>query len=288
MQLAALLLTASALVATPDLTRELQGVRSNAMGGAHRGVGTSNDAIIVNPSGMAVLPRYGVELQYGYAPSENVQRFHASVVDSKSGRLAAGLAYTHDRGTYKGVDIGLHRIYLAAAYPILPNLGLGVTARNTRGDVVSMQGQQRDISEYSADLGLTYVTSFGATLGAAYQGVLRGSNTILSPPVLGFGASYSAGMFTLASDLLFDLRDQDIAKPSYLAGAELFVARSCALRAGYSRRPIRGATAWLTDEDMLSGGIAFSDGQGSLDVSYRQSIDRLTHWELIAGFKLFM
>ncbi|MCK5689391.1 hypothetical protein KAI87_08980, partial [Myxococcota bacterium] len=46
---------------------EYIGVRSMGMGGAHRGVGTSNDTLYLNPAGMAVATRYGVETAYQYS-----------------------------------------------------------------------------------------------------------------------------------------------------------------------------------------------------------------------------
>jgi hypothetical protein len=249
---------------TPDLSREFQGVRSSAMGGAHRGVGTSNDTVILNPAGMATLQRY-----------------------SKSGPVAGGLAYTLDRGKVGDTTVMLHRLYLAAAYAITDNIGFGLTNKHVRGDYADSSTGARDVAEYSADLGLNLVTNFGAALGITYQNLIRSKNTLLSPPALGFGLAYNSTVFVIAADLILDMRDMQNKRLSYLVGGEYFLARMFALRAGYARRPFREAQAWAGDENMVTSGLGFIDKAGALDVTYSQSVTRLNHWDIIAALKMY-
>src|SRR5689334_11365242 len=100
MLLSVLPLAAALCLGAPDPAHtyeEFHGVRSAGMGGAQRAVGTSNDTLTLNPAGMAVVPRYALELQYAYLPKLGLSHINISAVDSKSSPVAGGVAYTHDK-----------------------------------------------------------------------------------------------------------------------------------------------------------------------------------------------
>ena len=116
----AFLLAAVASAASPArtedaLAHELEGVRSLAMGGAHRGVGTSNDTIYLNPGGMALVRRYAIELQYGYSPHDRLNQFNISAVDSKSGPVAGALG-----GYLTGSNTGAGAVSMPLATALVP------------------------------------------------------------------------------------------------------------------------------------------------------------------------
>ena len=76
-------------VATTAVFDEFRGIRSSAMGGAHRGVGTSNDSIILNPAGMAIKRRYNIDANFSFNKVDNLNKANLSIVDS-TGPIAAG------------------------------------------------------------------------------------------------------------------------------------------------------------------------------------------------------
>src|SRR5438105_1958140 len=67
--------------------------RSTAMGGAHSAIATSNDALTVNPAGMAQARRYHFELDGLYAPDFPAQAVMASIVDTASTPVASGILF---------------------------------------------------------------------------------------------------------------------------------------------------------------------------------------------------
>ena len=122
---------------------QLIGARSLAMGGAHRGMGTSNDTLILNPAGMAATKRYASELFYQYNTQDHISRVMVSAVDSKTSPIAAGLAYTREWGNPSGADIGLNRIYFGLAYALVPSLSIGITGQNARGNFLTHEVRQK-------------------------------------------------------------------------------------------------------------------------------------------------
>ncbi|MEZ4272059.1 MAG: hypothetical protein R3C68_11720 [Myxococcota bacterium] len=140
------LLLCAAPVSKAGVYQEMKGLRSEAMGGAHRGLGTSNDTLFLNPAGMAMLRRYSVDLLYGYTSIDNLNHISVTAVDSKSGPLAGAVGYTHDRGELNGLDAKFHRAYGAIAYPIFEGVGLGLTGRYVRGDIERVDGTTEHLS----------------------------------------------------------------------------------------------------------------------------------------------
>src|SRR5262245_27093677 len=98
------------------------------MGGAHRGVGTSNDTIMLNPAGMAIRKRYAIDGSYAYSAQDTLSHISISALDSKTAPVAGALAYTHDRGDHEFSNVEMNRIYMASAYPIFDWLAVGITA----------------------------------------------------------------------------------------------------------------------------------------------------------------
>src|SRR3954469_18063599 len=92
------LMFGAASVRAQTLPDEFAGVRSLGMGGAHRALGTSNDTLYLNPAGMAIMKRYSVEASYAYDALFKLTEVGGSIVDSKSGPVAGGVGYTHERG----------------------------------------------------------------------------------------------------------------------------------------------------------------------------------------------
>ncbi len=90
--LGALLLLAAPAPARAAL--DLQGTRSIAMGGALRASPTGESAILLNPAGMTLLRNYIVAGLYQFRVSDDASLVNASVVDSATNKVAAGLFYS--------------------------------------------------------------------------------------------------------------------------------------------------------------------------------------------------
>src|SRR5436190_8297769 len=65
--------------------------RATAMGGAHAAIATGNDALAVNPAGLAQVRRYHLEVDGLYDSRFPAQAILVSLVDSASAPIASGL-----------------------------------------------------------------------------------------------------------------------------------------------------------------------------------------------------
>src|SRR4051794_24259548 len=99
--------------------------RSNAMGGAHAAIATGNDALAVNPAGLAQVRRYHLEVDGLYDAKFPAQAVLASLVDSVSSPVATGALWSRwasgqPSGRGEGWSLGL-----AYAAPVAQGLFLG-------------------------------------------------------------------------------------------------------------------------------------------------------------------
>src|SRR2546427_12867430 len=68
--------------------------RATSMGGAHAAISTGNDALTVNPAGLAQQRRYHLELDGLLDSRFPAQALMASVVDSTSSAVATGFLFS--------------------------------------------------------------------------------------------------------------------------------------------------------------------------------------------------
>ncbi|MEL6546233.1 MAG: hypothetical protein AAFQ82_16515, partial [Myxococcota bacterium] len=262
---------------------EYVGVRAPSMGGAHRGVGTSNDTLYLNPAGMAIAQRYSLDAGYAFSPFDNLNRFNVSVVDSKSGPVAGGVGYTLVNGDGDGLDANIQRFYGALAYSLIPNLTLGATVRHIRGslsDAINEDGErvEREVRAWNGDIGLA--AQFGSIgAGLVYQNVLNADeeDELFTPRTLGGGISFTTGPLVLAADAVNRIDDDEF---SYNVGAEYFLQESYALRAGYAYEPFVDREGQGDNESIVSGGLAYITGQGAVDLGFLRSLERARNWQL--------
>lgn len=270
---------------------ELAGVRSSAMGDTHRGIGTSNDTLYLNPAGMAIGRRYAVDFNYGYSPFDNLTHLNVSAVDSKSGPVAGGVGYTRTRGDSEGAAVTLHRIYVSAAYPIMQNMAFGVTTKYVRG-TLTHQGKVRNVKMYNYDVGLIIRLGQGIGLGLSAQNIIRTADTDLVrlvPLTFGGGLAWNGSPIVIGADIVVEARDSDDLQYSYHAGAEYFYMNQFPVRIGYRREPYEKRTdGTLQIENIVTGGAGWVNAGGALAFSYERSLDRPKNWSLVAAFKFFI
>jgi hypothetical protein len=267
------------------LQREFQGIRSAAMGGAHRGVGTSNDTIALNPAGLAIAQRYSFDAEYGYSPLDGLSRMKLSAVDSKSAPVAAAVQYALDIGNKHNIDTALHRLYFGVAYPLADFLSFGMVSKAIYGKFNNSSGKKIEVADYSVDFGLSACIAKFVGLGFTYHNLVRESRAVLLRPALGFGTSMNIMGLVAAFDLRMDLDNSNPRYFSYHAGGEYFIQNTVALRAGYLRQP---TVAQSAINDRITAGIAFVDNAGALDFTYVQSVQNKSDWQLITALKLYL
>ncbi len=274
---------------------EFVGVRAPAMGGAHRGVGTSNDTLYLNPAGMAISTRYSFDAAYAYSPFDNLNRFNASIVDSKSGPVAGGVAYTYMNGDDDGLNASIQRFHGAVAVPLVESLVVGLNVRHVRGslsDVFDEEGarSERSVRIWNGDIGISALLG-SVGVGIVYQNVLNldDDEEAFAPRTLGGGVSFNTGQLVLAGDIVSTFRnggnESDL---SYNLGAEFFLQDIYAIRAGYRYEPFIRRNGEEDNESILSGGLGYVTGRGAIDLGFWRSLERARNWQLIAAVRLFL
>ncbi len=272
--------------AQADIFREVAGARSLAMGGAHRGLGSSNEAIWLNPAGMALTKHYSIDLQYDYAGGDRLQHGNASVVDSKSSPVAAGVSYTRDWGNPSGVNPSINRTHVGMAYALGSMFALGGTVHNISGDY-AVDGGRQSVTDWSGSAGAALSLGGMAALGAVWHNIISPKNDRLLPPSLGFGAAVHVGGLAVASDVEINLRDDIHRRTAYHAGAEFFAMEMVALRGGWrvgASDPARTGA----DAQYVSAGIGLINEAYGLNYSLERSLEQQPHYSMLGSFQIFL
>jgi hypothetical protein len=269
----------------------LAGDRSYAMGGAHRGLGTSNDTLFLNPAGMAAVRRYGLDIDYGRTGVQDQQFFSFSIVDSKSGPVAGGLAFSHQgSGAFSG---GANHLYLGAAYAISDAIAFGFNVHNVRGGYDDFAAKHYGVNGYSGDVGLMLTLGEVLGLGVSYTNVWRTGDSDtrqLLPQVLGFGIGSTLGLASLAVDLTVPTNSNpsQYGGTAFHAGLEYFAAGLVPVRLGYSHQRTTQADGSNPVRNYLSGGLGWATPGGAIEISYRRALEAAKDWGFLGALKLFI
>lgn len=278
----------NAPVAHAGIEAEFHGARSTAMGEAHRGVGTSNDTLYVNPAGMAIIRRYGLDVQYGYDARLGLSHVNISAVDSKSGPVAGAAAFTNDRGGGPALDANLNRFYGGIAYALTEVLAFGVTGRHLRGDFKDEAGNRQNVSLYTGDVGLSLRLGDSLGLGVSYQNAVRTNHPELTPHAVGAGVAFATPQLIVAFDSVYLLDERNNQRFSHHAGGEYFVQGGIPVRIGWRRTGYADREGTARLEDIVSAGIGWVNPGGAIDVAYTQSLARPRERSIIVGLHMFL
>ncbi len=265
---------------------EFAGGRAQAMGRAHRGIGRNNEAIILNPAGMAMMPRYSIEMQYGYRGEGHLNDVTASVVDSKSSRLAAGLRATRIWGNPSGLDVGLYQLAAGSAWSLGERLALGVTAKNHRGHWrPSPRSDEQEISSWSGTVGMMARLSQALSLGVTWENVLHGdlAHSVMLRPAAGAGLGVQLGRLSIAADGRIDLRPGASRLPDLAAGVEVMPLSAVACSLGYYTDQV---LVGLPRRQAITGGLGLRSPTAGFLLSLERGLGAGSAWGVFTGLNL--
>ena len=271
-----------------DLPPDVAGSRSLAMGGAHRGLGNSNDALYLNPAGIALNKRYGVEMQYLYTGGANQNLLNSSAVDSKSGPVAGGLGYSRIWGNPSGTDAQLNRMHAATAVAFSQFLAIGLGGDYLRGKLRNPgAAHHRELNAINASLGLSLRLGQLLGLGLTYDNLLSKKEQDLQPQVMAVGSSLNLGIVTLAADLSRLMRAHAQHPWAIQVGAEALIGSSLAVRAGYQDTPSDRARMG-PGRSSLSGGLGIVSPSSAINLSYEQRLGTGSLWRVMGGVVFYL
>ncbi len=257
-----LALTLSSLVhaqAQVDDLREVQTARATAMGGAYRALGLGTEAVLGNPAAMALWKTYRMELTGGWDLHNKDVEGGLSIMDAKTGDLAAGLDY-HLLSLRSGDSRATaHYSTLAFAFPLTPGVLIGTSIHYLR------LGGARPANATTVDAGVLLRLSDGLTAGFSAHNLIDTQNEALTR-YYSVHAGYLAGLLTVAADVRADFETGDKALYTYSAGAEYILSQTLPVRFGYTYDGLRKASR-------LGMGLGFLTGEGGgFDLGYRHDL----------------
>lgn len=222
-------------------TLEELGPRARSLSGAYRAIASDNDALYYNPAGIAKAPKYNLAVDYLFDITHPHHTVGASVVDSKTGVLTAGLAYhlgiiPADQSTQLS-----HQALLALAIAPHNVLSLGAELKyfwlpstGTRGAASYLTGDFGVLASLPAGLSLSAVGYNLIPVEYAELPMALGAGAALNLGGALIGPSGAYSGLTLAFDwVLKDLLKQEKLRHSLHGGAELLLFEMWALRTGY-------------------------------------------------------
>ena len=249
--------------------------RATAMGGAHAAISTGNDALAVNPAGLAQGRRYHLEVDGVYDKRFPAQAVLASLVDSVSSPVATGALWTRwASGQPAGRGEGW-------------SLGLGYAGAVAAGTFL---GGETKYLRFHTPSGL--VQKFAQDVGVlskrgnfSYAAVLQNISTEKIPlfPLTGTAAVAwgTDADWHIAFDYKADLSDTSSVKSKLASGLEVLLGDALALRGGATWD--LSASQWW-----LSAGIGILTEKGGLQIVWRRRIEGPYDQLYEAGLTIFL
>lgn len=264
----ALLLGAGAISPGFARAQDIEGARSLGLASSQRALGNANEAIFLNPGGLALGQFYSIELGYMDDARGSDRRFNASVVDSQAGQIAAGLSYAYitrrpDELPSGDERVEGHRAELSLATRIFDTAGLGVTGRYLSfSRKLGEEDRPGGFKEFTLDAGVQW--RIVETLGIGFAGYNLLNSKLRELPISwGAGLGFMSGGITIEADVRYNAQ---IGKAMYSGGAGYVIADTVPIRAGLAYD--------LADDSLtLSLGLGFNVDRFSIDLGYRQRLD---------------
>jgi hypothetical protein len=248
---------------------DLSGARSMGMGDAFRAVGTSNEAIYLNPASLEAQPRYEYELFGHYDQGRPDIDFGGSIADSSAGPIALGLSYIRwiEGDPDQRVTASIYHVALAA--DLGPNISLGVTGKWLH------YSDNKVHNVVTPDLGLLLKFDLVNVAAVAYN--IVDVHSPQAPRQVALGASIgSETSFKGTIDVVGDFDSRPDFSLAFHGGLEYLVVSVLTLRVGYTEDRIRM-------DRFVSGGISLFIPPGiGLDLAYRQQIGGVETSRMIA------
>jgi hypothetical protein len=253
---------------------EIQGPRGIGMGGALNALGTSTEALYLNPANLPLARAYHFELLGSYWPEAQRYSVGGAVLDSSSSRLAGGFAGSgscQDCFDSNGIHRNFTDLRLAVAYPFGNYVSIGGVLRylhvdqslNTGPfglDLVSGGNPNGPVmSTAMLDFGITVLPIPQLRFGLVGHNLTDPGNG-LAPTTLAGGVGYQGGIFAVEADMLGDFTTFGHPEARVMLGGEVFVGQHVPLRLGY--RYDNG-----TKSDGLYGGVGYIAKQWSVEFS---------------------
>ena len=249
--------------------------RSLSLGGADAAIATSNEALMINPAGLAQTQRYHFELDGAADWRFPAQGITASIVDSKSSPVASGILFSRwgsgqPSGRAEGWLLGFAYAYPAGSFYV-------------GGETKYLRFHTQDglITKVAQDIGLL------ARRGSfSYAAVVRNISFSSLGPLFPLTTTAAVAWgsdadWHLALDYKADLSDTNNIKNRFSGGVEYLIEQSAVLRAG--------GTYDATNKLLyFTAGLSLLAEYGGVHVAFRRRLQGGFDQVLEAGITVYL
>lgn len=275
----------------------IESARGMALGSGMRSASASTQAQAENPANLPVAALYHMESFFAYQPQAKRYGAGASVVDSATSRLAAGLSA---RGLFGDNDSGDNsgwegRLSLGMGLGDYVSLGLAgryanltVSDPRARPERPVEPGGDPDrtfkVKAFTLDAAVSIRPVSGLILSALGYNLIA-TDSPLAPQLLGGAVSYVIQSFALGGDLLVDTNRADVfsggAKLKVGGGLEWLAEGVAPVRVGYMYDQGR-------HQHFVTGGLGYVDQRFGVQLSVRQSVAGVTETTVFSAVQYFV
>jgi hypothetical protein len=289
------LLAVAASAETPlEGTLPTMDPRPLGMGMTLRAAPSATAGIYLNPATIAMAKLFHLELMYQYTGEDSESTGGIAVVDSITTVVAAGLSFNYSRIDKANTEHESYDGRLALAGNFADVFFVGLTGRylrveqntsrskwgpNGRAAMPASGSQNVDGFTFDAGVALKPVDVFSIGV-VGYN--LTDTGSIFAPIKLGTGLSiFALDMLVIEGDVVLDFTSFEKVNEEIHAGAEILIAGSVPLRAGYIYDV-------FYEMNSVTAGIGYVGSQFALDFGYLQEVIDSGRWVLSFGFKYFI
>jgi hypothetical protein len=291
-------LTPRPVQAEEPVVREarLESARGVALGTGLRANAVSSQAHVDNPANLPVAALAHLESFTGYQPQLERLAAGATVVDSMTSRLAAGLSARGLFGDNKAGENSGWEGRASLGFPIIEMLSVGIAGRYANFTVSDPKARaERPVEEgvradhvyklkgFTMDAAATLRLFEGLSIaGLAYN--LIKTRSPLAPLLVGGGVAFSKDLLSLGGDVLVDLNQHGLfSGPKLLVGGgiELLVQSVAPLRLGYQYDDGRKQHA-------VTAGVGYVDQRFGVQLSLRQVVGDYKDTMLFSALQYFI
>jgi opacity protein-like surface antigen len=238
----------------------IESARGLALGTGARSTSASTQANAENPANLVLGGVYHIETFAGYSPTFKRIGYGASIVDSMTSRLAAGISA---RGLYGDNDAGGNSGWegrLSLGLPLGDKFSVGIAGRYANFTIsddnakperplalgTTAVDQTFKLKAFTMDAAVTLRPTEGLAISALAYNIVD-TKSPLAPLMVGGSAGFALGSgVTLGGDVLVDLNTHDAYKKVKLqvgGGVEYLAQGTVPVRLGYMYDQGRNRTA---------------------------------------------
>jgi hypothetical protein len=238
--------------------------RGVAIGGT-RALASGNEAIFLNPAGLAVTRTYTIQLDYGHdtAPSSALTSGDGLVVSvgdsSTNPRLATGIAYRYVSLNAGGMSRRGSITDVALATPLSDHIFLGL-----RMSYLSFTDGPTETKSFTGDVGAIFALGYLRLSGVGFNLLTVDNPSAARGFSTGFALTNNASL-SVGGDVRWTYPGGGVTYRTYSVGGEYVLFDAVPLRAGF-------VADGTTSQRFLTFGTGFYISSFGFDATYRRDL----------------